>query len=113
MSFNPESERLINELIIGEYTKAREDWGDTYNSLHEAYAVLLEEIEEAKEYFEYLTQNIELLWLEIRKDFDKKNKKNIFQNCKSTKIICTNTILELAQVGGVLMKTIDTLEVKE
>lgn len=45
MSFHEQSEKLVNELIQAEYENACENWGDKYNSLHEGYAVLKEEVE--------------------------------------------------------------------
>ena len=39
---------LIDEAINCEYTNAKEKWGDRYASLHEGFAVLLEEIEECR-----------------------------------------------------------------
>lgn len=46
MSFSPETEKLVNDLIQTEYKNACEKFGDKFYSLHESYAVLLEEVEE-------------------------------------------------------------------
>ncbi|MBQ5876657.1 MAG: hypothetical protein IIW71_11830 [Treponema sp.] len=48
MSFAADTEKLIEQLIQAEYKNACEKFGYKYNSLHEGYAVLLEEIEEVK-----------------------------------------------------------------
>lgn len=38
----------VKELVEEEYIRASEKFGAKHNSMHEAYAVILEEIEEAK-----------------------------------------------------------------
>ena len=48
MSFAADTEKLIEQLIQAEYKNACKKFGYEYNSLHEAYAVLLEKIEEVK-----------------------------------------------------------------
>lgn len=40
MSFSPETEKLVNELIQAEYKNACEKFGDKFYSLHEGYAIL-------------------------------------------------------------------------
>ena len=35
MSFSPESESLVKELIRAEYKNACKNWGESFNSLHE------------------------------------------------------------------------------
>jgi hypothetical protein len=37
MSFSPETEKLVNELIQAEYKNACDNFGDKYHSLHEWY----------------------------------------------------------------------------
>jgi len=39
----------IKQLVDNEYNRASEKYGKEFNSSHEAYAVILEEIEEAHE----------------------------------------------------------------
>lgn len=46
MSFNAETEKLVNDLIQAEYKNACEQYGEKYHSLHEGYALLKEEVEE-------------------------------------------------------------------
>ena len=50
MSFSAETDKLVKDLIQAEYKNACENWGSNYNSLHEGYALLLEEIEEAEQF---------------------------------------------------------------
>lgn len=108
MSFSENTEKLVKELIDVEYKNACECYGEKYNSLHEGYAVLLEEVEEVKEQTKKL-RLIKVMWNEIKND-----NKNIL--CKlldlmEIGVICA--IKELAQVGAVIRKLQNTLEMKE
>lgn len=47
--FSEETIKLCKQAIEEETKKAVEKWGPAYSSMHEAYAVLLEEVEEADE----------------------------------------------------------------
>lgn len=110
MSFAPETERLVHELIQAEYKNACEKFGEKYHSLHEGYAVLLEEVEEVKQQFEMLyNTGVPILWESTKTDdFDcaKLQLNAILHN--------THSIMqELAQVGAVLMKIEKTLEMEE
>lgn len=58
MSFAPETENIVNQLIQAEYKNACKNSGEKYNSLHEGYAVLLEEVEEANEDMTRIKKNI-------------------------------------------------------
>lgn len=110
MSFAKETNNLIEQLIQAEYKNACEKFGETYHSLHEGYAILLEEVEEAKESFADVDTYLEELWKGIRgwKLFDK-------EICLNKLLADTqNAMKELAQVGAVLMKIQNTLgEVEE
>ena len=80
MAFSEKSADLINQLVSAEYHNACEHFGDKYNSLHEGFAVLLEEIEEVKEQHKKL-QLIKILWNEIK------------NNASEEKIDCTLTLM--------------------
>lgn len=106
MSFSEQTENIVNQLVRAEYLNAAVNYGEKYHSLHEGYAVLLEEVEEAKE---RITQIDE--WLESYWECVKLNAKDLSK--QKLEKIHTNTILaisELAQVGAVLMKIKNTLE---
>jgi hypothetical protein len=109
MSFAAETEKLVSVLIHAEYKNACEKFGEKYHSLHEGYAVLLEEVEEAKESYADVDIYLEELWKGIRgwKLFDK-------EICLNKLLADTqNAIKELAQVGAVLQKIQNTIgEVK-
>lgn len=109
MSFATESENLVNELIQAEYKNACEKFGKKYNSLHEGYAVLLEEVEEVEAYFSKLKEVTNDIWVTT-----KQNKtEHLDKYIDAYAIRCAEfSIKELAQVGAALMKIKNTLEVE-
>ena len=108
MSFAPETEKLASELIQAEYLNAVVNFGEKFNSLHEGYAVLKEEIEEVRDEYTSLISNYHSLWENI-----KGNDEDILHTIAEMQIDVINQISELAQVGAVLMKIKNTLESKE
>ena len=56
------TKELIDSAIKAEIEHAKQNWGPTYASEHEAYAVLKEEVEEAADDLELLQEDLELLW---------------------------------------------------
>ena len=109
MSFAKETENIVNQLIQAEYENACEKFGDKYHSLHEGYAILLEEVEEAEKEITFLKRWLENIWESIKSE----NKLYQYECTEQLEICNTNAIKELAQVGAVLMKIKNTLEVKE
>lgn len=105
MAFSEQTDKLVNELIQAEYDNACENFGDKYNSLHEAYAVLLEEVEEAGEDMTRIKYSLEDFWKWIKQD-TKINSKDIDIVIEEYLKYC---ISELAQVGAVLQKIKNTL----
>lgn len=103
MSFSEQTGKLVNEIIQAEYNNACDNWSDKFNSLHEGYAVLLEEIEETED----CLKNIQALMKDIWENV-KKNKK-IDDEIKIASISVVQGIGELAQVGAVLMKIKNTV----
>lgn len=110
MAFAEETEKLVNDLIQAEYTNACEQFGEKYHSLHEGYAVLLEEVEEVEAYFSKLKDVIIDIW-----GATKQNKtEHLGKYIDAYAIRCAEfSIKELAQVGAVLKKIQNTLEVEE
>ena len=39
MSFHENTKELVNSVCMLEYSHATENWGETFNSLHEGWAV--------------------------------------------------------------------------
>lgn len=111
MSFAPETEKLVEQLIQAEYLNAVVNYGETYHSLHEGYAVLLEEVEEVEPNIYSLKENVSIMWKCI-----KKNEWEVItlKSIENSLYYINNAIKELAQVGAVLMKMQNTIrEVEE
>lgn len=100
MSFAVETEKLVNDLIQAEYENACEKFGETFHSLHEGYAVLLEEVEESENEFARIKTELSFLWSNIKYNGGHRIKSNLDVLQKYTQ----NAIKEHAQVGAVLMK---------
>lgn len=109
MAFSEQSENLVNELINAEYLNAVVNFGEKYNSLHEGYAVLLEEVEEAVEAIKSLIAFKKGIWYYLKKGIH--NNGICFEQsvCFAENDV-QHAIKELAQVGAVLMKIRNTLE---
>lgn len=60
--FTKMTEQKINEAVSLELNNACKTYGSKYHSLHEGYAVLLEEVEETKQELEYVLNNLSELW---------------------------------------------------
>lgn len=103
-TFAIETENLVEQLIQAEFKNACKKFGEKYNSLHEGYAVLLEEVEEVKEQTRKL-RLIKVIWNEIKDNNNNKLYKLL--DLMEIGVICA--IKELAQVGAVLMKIKNTL----
>lgn len=109
MAFSDRTENIVNQLIQAEYKNACEQFGKKYNSLHEGYAVLLEEVEEVKPEITQLLNSFDVFWLWVKRNNQVHKYLCVEDMYKATE----NAIKELAQVGAVLMKIKNTLEVKE
>lgn len=109
MSFSTKTDKLVEQLIQAEYKNACGKFGDKYHSLHEGYAVLLEEVEEARIEFECFNYHFPHLWDGIKQN----DKNSLERELKDLTIYSNCLIKELAQVGAVLQKIQNTLEVKE
>lgn len=106
MSFAAETDKIVNDLIQAEYENACEKFGEKYHSLHEGYAVLLEEQEEVENELNKLKSKYQTLWKGVKEpntiDFD------FLLSGALTNTI--DQIKELAQVGAVLMKIKNTID---
>lgn len=108
--FAPETEKLVEQLIQTEYKNACKNYGDKYHSLHEAYAILLEEVEESEKEFARIKAEVSFLWSNIKNCEGQDIKFYLDVLPKHTQ----NAMKELAQVGAVLLKIRNTInEVKQ
>jgi len=58
----------LKELVLEEYGRASEKFGAKHNSPHEAYAVILEEIEEANDAIEATGAHLGHFWYMTKSD---------------------------------------------
>lgn len=102
--FNKHTETRVETLICGELRTAKEQHGEKFNSLHEAYAVALEELEEASVDFENVKTAFNYFWEDITANDDPTN------DLIDTKHYTVEAIKELAQFAAMIDKTLETLE---
>lgn len=114
MSFHVDTEKLIEQAIAKEYENAtaideKLHKGKVFNSLHEGYGVLMEELWEAKKEFFHATKYKKLLL-----SFIIDNEKGWLKETLENRINCAkNAMAELAQVAAVCQKMLDTIEAQE
>lgn len=102
--FNKHTETRVETLICGELRTAKKQQGEKFNSLHEAYAVALEELEEASVDFENVKAAFSYFWEDITANDDPTN------DLIDAKHYAVEVIKELAQFAAMIDKTFETLE---
>lgn len=70
------TEKKISEAITLEIVNAVKLHGAEYNSNHEAYAVLLEEVEETERNLDYVKNHLAMIWDAVKADDDNEVKAN-------------------------------------
>ena len=65
------ADKNLNSAVECELKHIREVYGYQYNSLHEGYAVLLEEVEETEAELERVREELSELWLCIKQNDSK------------------------------------------
>lgn len=63
-----ESRKKIIDAINDETELAKKVYGTSFNSVHEGWAILKEEIEEAAQESKFMQNNLEYMWDEIRRN---------------------------------------------
>ena len=74
--FDKKTETKINEAVALEIVNACKTYGSVYHSLHEGYAVLLEEIEETEKDLDYIKNHLAMLWDAVKADSESEVKTN-------------------------------------
>lgn len=67
--FSEETEKLVTDAVVAEAQNARKH-GEKYNSNHEGYGVLLEEVDEVNDALRYLEEHKKALWQMVKSDCD-------------------------------------------
>ena len=68
--FSQKTLKLINDAALEEYENAKKNWGEKYHNMHEAWAVLHEEVGEVKRDYKALRNQEKWLWKSITKNTD-------------------------------------------
>ena len=84
-----ELKEAVKVLMHEEYERAAERFGEKFNSPHEAYAVILEEMEEANAEFEFMGADMNWLWRFIKKD-ERHNAKKFLKNIYTQNLFADN-----------------------
>lgn len=103
---NSVHENKVFDLVNAQLEFAREQYGEKFHSLHEGWAVMLEEVEECEEVFLMIFKSLKEIWSAIKED-DFVRVNDLLEDIR---IECNNGIVELSQVSAVVQKMMDTME---
>lgn len=98
MSFHPETEKLINKACVFEFAQATETHGMKFHSMHEGWAVLKEEVEEAQGEFNLLNYYLGGMWISVKQNEEVITKADFIQK------VSIKAMMELAQIWAVCEK---------
>jgi hypothetical protein len=98
----------IKQLCEDELKRSYEKFSN-FNSHHEGYAVIKEEVDEANEELEYITKETEFLWLEVRGN----NSRVCISRARMLKNRAEKLVYEAIQVAAMTQKYIDSLDKKD
>lgn len=99
---------LITKAIAAELESANEKFAQ-FSSIHEGYAVLLEEVEEARADMESIEVYLKTLWSAVKRDYNK----SCYKSAYDVKCAGVRAIHELIQVCAMCDKFCDMEEGKE
>ena len=100
--FAKQTETKINEAVLLELDNACKTYGKEYHSLHEGYAVLLEEYEEAEKDFDYIKNHLAMLWDNVKID----DETTVKANARAIAFDAVQLALEACQIAAVARKVI-------
>lgn len=103
--FSEMTNNFIQAAINAEFKNAQETYGPKYNSMHEGYAVLKEEVEEAMENQRDLETKLSWTWNHIRRNTKKEGYADILS---SLEISAKKLAMEAVQVAAVIKKLQET-----
>ena len=88
-------------MILEELKTASLKHPPIFNSNHESYAVLLEEVEECKSALDFIERDMKVLWSEVKNDA---NNKELLTTLREMEKIAKNLVEESIQVGAMIEK---------
>ena len=98
--FDKMTELKINEAVVLELIHATKTYGTSYHSLHEGYAVLLEEVEEAAKELDYIENHLSMIWYAVKSD----NEAEVKSNARVIALDAVNLAKEAVQIAAVCRK---------
>lgn len=101
---------MIEKLINDELRAANKKF-PLFSSWHEAYAVILEEVEEASEETITIQHGLDTLWLDVRSK--RVSEANKFKTIGEIRGLATRAIKELIQVAAMCDKAVISLAGEE
>ena len=104
--FDEKTEEKIKEAVTLEIVNAVKRFGADYKSNHEAYAVLLEEVEEAEKVLDYIKNHVAMIWDAVKVNDDNEVKSN-------SRIIALDAVdlaKESCQIAAVCRKILGEVE---
>lgn len=99
--FHPDTKNQLRTCTELELAQAKKEYGERYHSAHEAYAVILEEIQEAQAELEMLQFTFDSLWKDIRAD---KTADELHGSYSMVAMYAELTAMELCQVSACCKK---------
>ena len=89
----------VKELIEKEYGRAGAKFGLTNHSDHESYAILLEELEEAKNEMYSLEKYMKEFWEQVKGDFAPYGKFTCCQDMERRALLCACEMIQVAAMA--------------
>lgn len=96
----------VRECVEREYGRASAKFGPTNNSDHESYAILLEEVDEAKDEISHVDDNLDAFWTSVMRNHWDTVK---LQQCKNVERCAILAACELIQVAAMAKKAAVTI----
>lgn len=96
----------INQAVCYELQNIVKHYGPTYASEHEAYAVLLEEVQEAEEACRYMESRLNSIWCAIRNNVLDKQ----IYHIEEVRKFAQNLALESVQCAAVSERFLETIK---
>lgn len=90
--------RAVSALVDKEYQWAAKAHGGAAYSLHEGYALIKEEVEEADEEMDRLKKKLSFLWENVKNDADDVAQRN-FEDMKSMAIAGACELIQVAAMA--------------
>ena len=98
----------IQNAIEAETVNAKANWGPGYNSEHEAYAVLKEEVEEAADDIMFIQEDLEFLWNAVKGNSDKSYQASL-KHIKQLAVALATEAVQIAAVVNITVGNVPTV----